>query len=54
LVSSANKIGIALCSMALGESLMYTRNNNGPKIEHIYFTCHNIFYFGPFWDGVRI
>jgi len=27
------KIGIALCSMALGKSLMYTRSNNGPKIE---------------------
>jgi len=33
LVSSANKIGRALCSTALGKSLMYTRNNNGPKIE---------------------
>jgi hypothetical protein len=28
LVLSANKIGRALCSMALGKSLMYTRNNN--------------------------
>jgi len=33
LVSSANKIGRALCSMALGISLMYTRINSGPKIE---------------------
>jgi hypothetical protein len=34
LVLSANKIGRALCSVALGKSLMYTtRNNNGPKIE---------------------
>jgi len=33
LVSSANKIGRALRSTALGKSLMYTRNNNGPKIE---------------------
>jgi hypothetical protein len=33
LVSSANKIGRALCSKVLGKSLVYTRNNNGPKIE---------------------
>ena len=33
LVSSANKIGRALCSMALDKSLMYTENNSGPKIE---------------------
>ena len=33
LVSSANNIGIALGSMTFGKSLMYTRNNNGPKIE---------------------
>ena len=33
LVSSANKIGRALCSAAFGKSVMYTRNNNGPKIE---------------------
>jgi hypothetical protein len=33
LVSSENKIGRTLCSMALGKSLMYTRNNNWPKIE---------------------
>ena len=33
LVSSANKIGRALHSTALGKSLMCTMNNNGPKIE---------------------
>jgi len=39
LVSSANKIGRALHSTALVKSLMYTMNNNGPKIEpcSIYF-----------------
>ena len=33
LVSSANKIGRALFSAALSNSLMYYKNNNGPKIE---------------------
>ena len=33
LVSSANNMGRALCSSALGKSLMYTRNSNGPKID---------------------
>jgi len=33
LVSSVNNIGRALCLMALGKSLMYTRNSKGPKIE---------------------
>ena len=33
LVSSANNIGRALCATALGKSLMYTRNSNGPKID---------------------
>ena len=31
--SSANKIVITLCLMALGKSLMYNRNSKGPKIE---------------------
>ena len=33
LVSSANKIGRALCSTAFGKSLIYNRNSNGPRIE---------------------
>jgi hypothetical protein len=33
LVLLANKIGRALFYMAFGKSLMYTRNNNGPRIE---------------------
>jgi hypothetical protein len=33
LVSAANKIGRALCSTALYKLLMYTGNNNGPRIE---------------------
>jgi len=33
MVSYANKIEIIVCSMALGKSLMYTRNNSGPKID---------------------
>jgi len=32
-VSSANRIGIALCSMVLGKSLIYTRISSGPKTE---------------------
>jgi len=44
LVSSANKIGIALWSMALGKSLMYTRNNSGPKIEPSGTPCFILVY----------
>jgi hypothetical protein len=45
LVSSANKMGRALCSMALGKSLMYTRNNNGPKIEPCGTPCFILVHF---------
>jgi len=34
LVSSANSMGSAFCSTALGKPLVYTRNNSGPNIEH--------------------
>jgi len=33
LVSSANKIGRALCLTSLGKLLVYNRNSKGPKIE---------------------
>jgi hypothetical protein len=32
-VLSANKIEVASPAAALGKSLIYKRNNNGPKIE---------------------
>jgi len=32
-VSSENNIGILLSFMVLGKSLIYIRNNNGPKTE---------------------
>ena len=31
LVSSANSIGVALCNIAFGKSLMYRRKRSGPK-----------------------
>ena len=33
LVLSANRIGRTLCLTALGKTLMYNRNDKGPKIE---------------------
>ena len=32
-MSSANIMGRALCSTALGKSFIYTKNSNGPRIE---------------------
>jgi hypothetical protein len=33
LVSSANNIGIALCVTVVSKSLIYNRNNKGPKTD---------------------
>jgi hypothetical protein len=33
LVSSANKMGVALSNKACGKSFMYKRKRRGPKIE---------------------
>ena len=41
---------IALCSMALGKSSMYTRNNNGPKIE----PCNTPYFILVNFETVRI
>ena len=49
LVSSANKIGRALCLMALGKSLMYNRNSKRPKSEPC-GTPH----VRPFWNCVWV
>jgi hypothetical protein len=35
LVSSANKIEVTLPAVALGKSLIYKKNNNGPKISPV-------------------
>jgi len=39
LVSSANNIGKDLSFIALGKSLTYKRNNNGPKIDPCRTPC---------------
>jgi len=44
------KIFIALCSTALGKSLMYTRNNNGPKIE----PCSILYFILVNFETVKI
>jgi hypothetical protein len=33
LVSSTNKIGVALSVIAFGKSLIYKRYNNGPNVD---------------------
>ena len=45
LVSLANNMGVALCIISYGKSLIYKRNKRGPKTEPCGTPCVTLVHF---------